>query len=461
MSAISTDQVKNEFGSPNFVVPSFQKTFSGRKYTFSFHDRDGPRFYDQSNNLTGFVADLSPYLPLLTPKLTKAGKVAKRQPGTEKKPLKWWKAQCGFRGLPVGGTVDALQGRLREHGNKGMSKAMAEFQDKLREEYLAKNMEEIEKRWNDGDNSEKAKIWPRRLLYESFFMKPVLPIKEVLVVMVDGWGNKITEVASALKIPCECTKLESFSTGQRLAVIGRDAQTVRAKLAELVRDDQRAGSRARQEQNNEFERRYTKAKSMKASGAKGLKEKWDVTGSWTISCPYVEQEWGQQVDSECGLTINFTKATSNGLVQMFAEFDFLVIEGIMRFVNPQVQDGEMEDQDDEGTTISSSTTAQFLLPDTSLPSSRSRNFKFRWRGEDTHEGVIQLTSDKKLCSMTFESPHALNGMFYSGILGWVEFKGVKTPAESGSTNAYAADPAYQWSLRSEEAYERARVGRWG
>ena len=54
------------------------------------------------------------YLPLLEPIRGKNNRILKNQPRIQARPLKWWKAQCAFRGLETTG------------------KALLEFQTKLR-----------------------------------------------------------------------------------------------------------------------------------------------------------------------------------------------------------------------------------------------------------------------------------------------------------------------------------------
>lgn len=71
--------------------------------------------------------------------------------------------------------------------------------------------------------------------------------------------------------------------------------------------------------------------------------------------------------------------------------------------------------------------------------------------------------------MKFESPNALTGVFLGGFIGKVEFKGYREgfEAEMGGGRrqtqrgtVYWSDPSYEWHKRNEDAYERARRGRW-
>lgn len=141
------------------------------------------------------------------------------------------------------------------------------------------------------------------------------------------------------------------------------------------------------------------------------------------------------------------------------------------------EDEDEDEDEDEGSEegleededTNSSTSMNFLFLKESLPSSDARQFGFRWRGEETGEGEIQLGADAKLCSITFASPNALTGVFVSGLTREVEFKGIREGFEAeasgsgsggGSGTVYWSDPSYEWSSRNAAAHERARVGRW-
>lgn len=494
MEALYTDRARNEIGAPPSISPAVRGSFSGRRYSCRVSDT-GLNFCDETNDNTEYQAYISGYLPLLTPKLTKAGKVAVHQPQIPKRSTKWWKAQCGFRGLPVGGNLRDLQDRIRKPGDKGLSSSMKEACEKMEKDYVAENAGELEKVWLQNDNNEKAKLWPKGFLYESFMVHPGLS-KEALVVEVDGWGEKMEAASRQMKVYCEMRKMPDHETGQRLVVVGLNEQAVRSRFAEIGRDAERSAMRALQEQKerqqetlDDFEEQFSMAKSKGRSSRK----KWDVSGQWEISCPYMDEEWGSENDA-CTLEIGFTKPIETGLVQMYASFDFIAMTGIMRFVNENARDDardqdnkkrssrkpdltpdeDLDDEEDSDEVDDSdhdgSMPADFLFPNASLPSSRSREFSFRWRGEETGESQIQLGSDKNLCSIKFESPNALTGVFISGLTGSVDFKGFKEGFETAAKEGGARtrqdvggcpDPSIAWRERSEAAYEIARVGRWG
>lgn len=473
------DRARKDLGVPPSISPPVRKTISTRQYSCLVSDV-GVKFCDEGNDNVEYQADIVNYLPLLTPKLTKAGKIAVHQPHIPKQPVKWWKAQCGFRGLPVGGNLRDLQNRIRENGEGGLSRTMKEACEKMKEDYVMKNDCAIDQIWTQGDENEKAKLWPKRLLFE-FLEEHSGSDGETLAVEVGDWGEKIENLSRSMKICCEMRKMPDYKTGQRLVVVGIDEQAVRSKMAEIDRDIQRSVLRARQEREargkeaqDDFERRFRLARS-KGGSSKG---EWNVSGERDISCPYMEEQWGSESD-ECSLEIGFTKPIKSGLVQIYATFDFIAITGIFRFVNGQEETkkettpDEIEDEDDgdgnsEDAYNHGSSSAQFLFPKLSLPSSNTRKFNFRWRGEETGEGEIQLDSDEELCSITFESPNALSGVFISSLANRVEFQGIrqesktkaKRPAEQrGATGGL--DPDYAWHSRDEASYESASTGRWG
>ena len=118
MEAFRTEKGQKDLGPPPSIAPPVRKSISGRQYSCRCGDA-GVQFSDEANDNTQFKASIDSYLPLLTPKLTKAGKVAVHQPQMPKKTVSWWKAQCGFRGRAVNGKPRDLQDRLREYGNGG------------------------------------------------------------------------------------------------------------------------------------------------------------------------------------------------------------------------------------------------------------------------------------------------------------------------------------------------------
>lgn len=174
------------------------------------------------------------------------------------------------------------------------------------------------------------------------------------------------------------------------------------------------------------------------NAAKG--SKWDVTGTWAITCPEVEQGYGRDGGS-CSLEIS--PHVIAGRKQMYASFDFIAITGIFRFVAPtptgasqrrQASKGSDDEDENENDEVDEEdefredtpTPEEFYLAPDDHPSPKNPTWNYRWRGEETGEGEIQLFSDEKLYSITFAGVGGskLNGMLDGGILGRIEFTGL-------------------------------------
>lgn len=228
----------------------------------------------------------------------------------------------------------------------------------------------------------------------------------------------------------------------------------------------------------------TKRARTSASGSRTISDAtksegtWDVRGSYVIECPNIEDEWGEK-DSE--LTLDIYVENKNGRQQMFAMFHFIVVEGIMRFERPipiprsqrgkrKREDAYMDEDGDilmsdipqydaNGNDPNSCRESAFFLGANDKPSVRQPTWQYRWRGEETGEGEIQLGSDKRLESITFnDKEKSLSGTFtcdFAGKCTFTGFKEVYHPHES------RIDPEVEWADRSEAAYEDARRARWG
>ncbi|KAL2012513.1 hypothetical protein VTN00DRAFT_38 [Thermoascus crustaceus] len=484
MVVTSSSSSSPDIGAPPPIIPPIEQTVGGRK--FAFWTTVEEHFADVANDNTDFHPNVAEFLPLLTPRLTKAGKVAKRQPEIPKKSLKWWRAQCGFRGLKMTGTIQDLQGRLREFGGEkesAMSAKMAELRDQMKREWSEKNSQKVEEEWKSSDDSRKAQLWPKRFLFEKCLETPERR-KVATVVRVTDWANAMEKAAPEMGVEIETMRIPVsmypdgvYKSGLRDVVLGVDKKAVRAKAAEISRGRDQIRQKEAQEKaekkhkkQEDFEKEYSRAEQHagKRSGY------WDVGGRWKISCPYIEEQWGRN-DDECTLDIH---VADNGKesVQMYAMFEFIALTGIMRFVNPEAEhhsddekddDDEPDDEEDDYSNAGGETPDLFLLSETQLPSSKNREFSYRWRGEETGEGEIQLYSDKRLCSLEFTSPNSLHGTIDGGFLGKVEFRGFKEKSlvtdqvgqkRKRRGDAYIANE--EWQSRNEAAYERARVGRW-
>ncbi|KAJ8064598.1 hypothetical protein OCU04_006927 [Sclerotinia nivalis] len=229
----------------------------------------------------------------------------------------------------------------------------------------------------------------------------------------------------------------------------------------------------------------TKRARTSASGARTISDAtklegtWDVRGSYVIECPNIEDEWGEK-DSE--LTLDIYVENKNGRQQMFAMFHFIVVEGIMRFERPipiprsqngngkrKREDAYMDEDGDilmsdipqydaNGNNPNNYRESAFFLGANDKPSARQPTWQYRWRGEETGEGEIQLGSDKTLESITFnDKEKSLSGTFTCDFAGRCTFTGSK---EMYRPHESRIDPEVEWADRSEAAYEDARRARW-
>ena len=337
----------------------------------------------------------------------------------------------------------------------------------------------------------KAEADPKRFIVEHFLLGKGAPI---VVKTHRRW--ELREELEHRNLAHESVNAPPNPDGSRpqvdrWIVIGKDRSAVSEKIREISRETARA---RQQVQELKAERtRKLHGDLMATTKLSAKNKKWDVTGSWTISCPYMKEQWGQG-DSDCSLDIIMT--VSDGRKQMWAQFDFIAITGIFRFISPvptdhrtgkqqssksgtssrvkggragqrghgtgefdveEEDDEESSEEDEDDEDDESPTPDEFYLSKLDHPSSKHPTWNYRWRGEETGEGEIQLYSDKKLCSITFSGPGGtkLVGIFDSGITGRIDFTGVRTGATAGGGN-----PDSEWQNRSEQAYERARVGRW-
>jgi hypothetical protein len=456
----SCEAIKMEHGP--IVIGPLEIKHSSLTYTCR---GDGLRVFGNA-----FDINVASNLPLLTPKLTKKGTVAVHQPRISQQHSDYWKAQCVFRGLPhAGRTVKALQDILRDPTKRAMNAELAEIEKRLNKEFFAKNAAAREEQWKTLDTAKKAERDPTRLLKETF--PPGGPETEAIVVktylrealhVAAGNLGLRTKSANAPKTT------ESPFGPDRWIVVGRKSADVAAKVQEIAREAQRAIQRWEEEQEAEVNEAHEKVISQLRRGAA-----WDVTGSWRIKCREIEYSYSPE---DMSLDIHLSKA--NGRLQMYGQFDFGILEGILRFEKqgaaatgtsdskskaPKSRESpfdeyeeEEEDEEDEGES------ANFYLGAKDKPSPQQPTWNFRWRGRETGEGEIQLGSDEKLCSITFSGPGGckLTGTFNNEYTGKSKFSGIKTSTEQRKRSR-GIGVEEQWRGYNARAYERARVGRWG
>lgn len=401
----------------------------------------------------------------------------------------------------MSGKIEVLQRRLREHQNEGLGSKISDARDRMRKEYFEKNGQKVKQLWDSGSDSQKAVLWPKRFLYETFIAEPSA-MNDAVVVTVEDWAESMEKAATDLGIVYETTKLPpelypggAYYAGRRQVILGPNEQAVRTKSATL---SQKFACEIKKARQARLQREQTKEELFKTRldeatrKGKNQKGEWNVSGEWTIRCPYIEENWDSH-GSQCKMDIRYTEG-KNGFLQIWGEFDFIIVTGVMRFVNlnttaesepvkssnvlrrcygVKMEEEEANETDDEeikedecGEKLHDRMTPQFLWAKSLLPSFQNKEFQFRWRGEETGEGEIQLGSDDKLCTIHFSSPNALKGMFVSEYTDNVEFQGFKKEQSVGAgqkrkRNFTIMDVDDAWKSRNEAEYDRACIARWG
>jgi hypothetical protein len=196
-----------------------------------------------------------------------------------------------------------------------------------------------------------------------------------------------------------------------------------AKTAQIVKAPGRGRGRPSKANKDDPQPKKSSAKSKVSSKRESP---WNITGVWDIECDELAQYFASSNNPELSLEVFHEQDQKAGAYS--ASFDFNVIEGIMR-IQPLTGSGKAE-----------------------------RKSSYRWRGRDTSENVIQLSSDRKSYDLTIgEFGNSLRGEFEAGGVGKVEFTGRKI-SEGGSGGHQSA--AYEWDQLSEDEYEYESKARW-
>jgi len=222
------------------------------------------------------------------------------------------------------------------------------------------------------------------------------------------------------------------------------------------------------------------AEASSNANAKG-KHAWDVTGSWDIFCPEIEDGWDPQGDDP-SLTLDIYLEKKNGHHQLYTIFHFIIITGVMRFEKPipvpksekagSSSKRKWEDDEDGDITMDKLpsysgdvqasekyTANDFYLAATDNPTARRPTWRYRWRGEETGEGEIQLGSDEAVQQITFSKKGTeLSGTFKNNYARECHFTGIKVAERPWGSRV---DPEEQWTNRSQDAYDYANRSRWG
>ncbi|KAI9842469.1 MAG: hypothetical protein M1837_007138 [Sclerophora amabilis] len=347
------------------VIPPRWVTLGNRKFSYAGRGllRDGHSYDAEARN----------NLPPLTPPSSDDVDWPARPPQTPKRLLAYWKAQCVFRGLNPSGTLAELQSVIRT-SNAGMTAELAAAERRLDNEFRTKNALERDRKWETLENdNEKAELDPCRYLREAFPLRGKwnkCQIDSAHVVVLEIFKRlELHRVAASLGLPHEYVTAPLKADGSprtidKWTVVGTNTVAVQQKVQEIGREAVRM-KRQVLEARQELIRKKHQAiveRWKQMNGANGYnndddndddEEKWDVAGSWTISCPSIEQDLDQGRPRQCRLSIGFTQRGRRR--QMWARFNFIILSGVFRFANPM--------PDNAGRLFAAPRPPDMFLPD--------------------------------------------------------------------------------------------------
>ncbi|KAG0583921.1 hypothetical protein KC19_3G172000 [Ceratodon purpureus] len=364
----------------------------------------------------------------------------------------WWVAQLRLYGInDVKASVKkeeliaALKRSLR--GLSGPPEDLLQLEQKLARKFLLENAEAREKEYVTLSEEKRAEKYSDRYLREKFCNGTE---NETLVALAIGLSSSsVHHAATKLGLHCETT----CGPEQRMwTIIGKKQSEVRKRTAAIGKEFQEWESEERDVKRRKVEIRR---QGCEAGGAGCFKE---VEGEWNIECPKMDEQWSDL--GQRRMSIFFQKPSARRHMSddedgyPSSDFD---------------DDDEAEAEEHDGASEvddSPILCANFkmgivngmLRSKGDLPAQSSSfpvpKVPFTWRGAETGEGMIELDyqGNINVGSFSFVTKTQLNGVFKNDLGKWpfTGFKVAKTPADTEDT----------WEDYSEEAYERARVGRW-
>lgn len=221
---------------------------------------------------------------------------------------------------------------------------ISELEETAKKDYKVKNNAAVEDRWlHKMSGEEKAATDPRRYLKEVFPAGEKCPGVVVMKKCNPGWM-----LASARELGLQAERVEPpqekgswiVSGHDHWVVVGQQKSEVTEKVRSIFTETQRVKDEAQRKQDpiKRAKEALARQKQHDLERALAKCEDWDVTGTYNISCPYVEKTWGKlqqsmeymnEGSSQLTLSI-FLEKTPKG-PQMFAKFNFLTTAGVMRF----------------------------------------------------------------------------------------------------------------------------------
>ncbi|TFK43970.1 hypothetical protein BDQ12DRAFT_731924 [Crucibulum laeve] len=367
------------------------------------------------------------------PVLTKAGKVAKRQPvNTHKeKEAHFYCAQLLHYGLKPLKTREPAKKKLLAAFEASGGKTLAvppqilELEKTLKEQWKAANsmakkkfIEEEKTRALEAEKRSKQK----KALQEAD-MKKFLEGTSQPIAGTSGdpfeLGEESDNSVEIIEVPKSMTKPQL-----RNAITTLSEDRLRAILTKLL-DDVPAVQKILK---NEIDNTMKSSKSVAKSAPKGKKtatktNSLDVSGSYDILAPALSDNWAC-ASGPMTLKINPSSTSAH----LWGKFDFGIISGVIRTEGPP-------------------------------PSAANVRVSFRWRGREAGEDVMTFGECNK-GTMTFLADGKIKG-YLEGDLCTSEFVG--RPSGKGKTGLSVKEVQKwkrEWRSINEVGYEKENRGRW-
>ncbi|KAK9350291.1 hypothetical protein V1523DRAFT_429190 [Lipomyces doorenjongii] len=254
-----------------------------------------------------------------------------------------------------------------------MSQKVADVREQMKQDWDRHDSHQLDREWLSSDDSTRAQRWPKRYLLISFLTLEEYRRRDccqgyrlgkAMEKAAPDMGIAIETIRSPLQ--CTETQTENMCPPSVILFLDWSRKLFMQMLQECVRsfNESIKGS----EKQAAFEQDYSLfSKNGDAQGSI-----WDVEGAWSITCPYIEQQWGSD-DNACNFEIGIVD--DGDYLQIYVTFQFIVLTGVMRFVNskapPSQEIKDLEDVDcydeksdcehEQGRHADLENSAQFLF----------------------------------------------------------------------------------------------------
>jgi hypothetical protein len=273
-----------------------------------------------------------------------------------------------------------------------------------------------------------------------------------------GLDNIVSLSRAASKIPGLHTRIGETDDTSRVLVIGWDEGSVWEE-ADRISSQNAVERKKKQREKKMQEHRDYVARRKHLRAKKTFDAKYAV-GSYIVECKSISEQWPDMDD----LTMNITQA--KGLGELVADFDFGVLDGIMRLGSDAELLSTPPEYDEDETAFPGSKRkwpAQRSGSQSSKKSRKStssgqpRRLYLRWRGRETGEGELEMDDDDSntgYLDFVDNSCTAFNGVADLTFVGpKVTLCGYKISSDGG-------EMIKSWDAYTEENYLYTRIARW-